>query len=172
MFLIITCWDAFYVFPGVEIHFVVSLPLDGFGQHKLRCTSRLWSSHIEMPRWHGRSLVNTCWEAFYVVYLEDTSSDAFCVIDGMGSVWSTILRCIFCPGSHRRCLVNTWWDGYCVLTGILGVCSTHVILMPSLVWDGFGQNLLRYILYPRWHGMSRIITCWDEFCVFAGVAWV
>ena len=100
------------------------------------------------------------------IYLEDTSSDAFCVIDGMRSVWSTILRCIFCPGSHRRRLVHTWWEGYCVHPGILGVCSTNVILMPSLVWDGFGQHLLRYTFFPRW---DLVNTCWVTFCVFAGM---
>jgi hypothetical protein len=51
-----------------EMHFVSSLAVEGFDQHMLRC--------ILCPRWHGKGLVNRC-------------CYTFCVVAGMGWVWST-----------------------------------------------------------------------------------
>jgi hypothetical protein len=74
--LVNKCWDAFWVLASlicvrstqVEIHFMSSLAWNGFRQHKLR--------YILCRRWHGRVLVNTSWVAF-------------CVLSGIGGVWST-----------------------------------------------------------------------------------
>ena len=43
----------------------------------------------------------------------------------------------------------------------------HVV--SFLAWDGFGQNLLRNILYPRWYGRGFANTCLDKFCGLAGM---
>ena len=59
-----TCWDIICVLAGmggvwstqIEIHFVSSLTCGGFGQHMFR--------YIMFPYWHGRGLVNTCWDTF------------------------------------------------------------------------------------------------------------
>ena len=62
-----TSWDTFCVVTCVgwvwwihaEIDVVSSLELDKFFQYMLLC--------ILCPRWLGRGLVNTCWDAFYVL---------------------------------------------------------------------------------------------------------
>ena len=107
-----TCWVAFSDLAGlggvwstqVEMHFVSVLAWDGFGQHQL--------SYILFPHWHGIGLVNTSW-------------DPFCVLVGMGVVWSKHVdmhflsslaweesgqhkaRYILGPRWHEWCLVNT-----------------------------------------------------------------
>ena len=140
--LVKTCWDAFCVLAGmggvsqhilwcflwsrlhgwawstqVKMNFESSLALDEFRRYRLSC--------IFCSCCFGRGLLNTCW-------------DAFCVLAGMGGVWSThdemhfksllaldelgqyMLRCILCPGWHGRRLLHTCFDASCVLAGIVG----------------------------------------------------
>ena len=127
-----TCWDTICVLPGMgwvcqsrlEMQFVYSLACGRFGQHKLR--------NILCPGWHWMTKVNTCdascvlagmlgglflqaWEE-----LVNTCWDASYVLAGIGRVWSTqadmnfvssmalvefgqyMLRCIVCFGFHER----------------------------------------------------------------------
>ena len=100
----------------VMINFVSLLAWYNFGNHMLR--------YILCPRWHGRGLVNTCW-------------DEYCAPSGMGLVYRThvemhlvsllawdvfcrhMLKYIFCP--RWRGLVNifwyTFWDFFLAFEG-------------------------------------------------------
>ena len=46
------------------------------------------------------------------------------------------------------------------LAGMGRVCSTQVEIyfVSSLLWAGFGQSKLRYILCSLWHGMGLVNT--------------
>ena len=142
-----TCWDSFYVLAGmgwvwsfcVGVNFMSSLSPDGIGQHMLIC--------ISCPRWHGRCLVKTSW-------------DAFCVLAGIWWVWSIhvemhcesslswggggqhMLRCILCARWIVMGFVNTCWHTIRVLAGIGLLRSSRVVMhfVYSLSWDGFGQH--------------------------------
>ena len=133
-----------------EMYFEFSLAWEGFGQRKL------W--YILCPRCHESGLVNTSW-------------DTFCVLAGIGWVWSSQvemhfaftflldgfgqhkLRYILCPRWHGMCLVNTCEEAFCVLAAMVGVCSRHVEIN----------------LCPRWHRMRFIKIYWDSFRVLAGM---
>ena len=43
----------------------------------------------------------------------------------------------------------------------------HFFSSPTL--EGIGQHKLRYILWPRWYGMSLINTCCDGLSARAGM---
>ena len=142
--LVNTSWDAFYCLAGVdwvwsthvEINFVSSLACDGFDQHKL--------SYFMCPRWHGMCLVNTSW-------------DTFCVLAGIGGVWSTHVAMEILSVLAWECLVSTCWDIFCVI----------------LEYEGLVQHILRCILCPRLNGMGLVITCWGTLCVLAGMGvWI
>ena len=83
---------------------------------------------------HGMCLVNT-------------SGDTYCVLTGIGGVWSTQVEVHF--------VSSLAFKTFCVLAGIVGVCSTHVELhfVSLLAWEVFGQHKSRYILCPSWHWM-------------------
>ena len=69
-----------------------------------------------------------------------------------------------------------------------GVLSTQVNIhfLLSLIWEEYGQRMLRYILCPRWHLINLVNSCrdcilclrwdgrifvntfWESFSVFAG----
>jgi len=38
--------------------------------------------------------------------------------------------------------------------------------------DGYNKHILRYILFPRWHGRGLVITSCDIFCVLTGIGGV
>ena len=111
----------------------------------------------------------------------------FCVLAGMGMVWSVhvemnflsslayvmfvqhLLWYILRPRWQRMSLDDTCWEAICVMAVIRGVWL-RCILCPR--WHGmFCQHMLRFVLRPRWHGMGLVISCWGEFCVFAGAGW-
>ena len=114
------------------------------------------------------------------------------MLAGMGWVWSTQvdmhflcsmawvgfsehkLICILCASWDGMDLVNTYRDAFRVLAVMGRVCSTlidmHIVC--SLAWDGFGQQILRCIVCPRWHGMCLVNTCSDNVCELAGIEWV
>ena len=132
------------------MHFVSSFTRERFRQVKLR--------YILCPRFHGMGLVNTSW-------------DAFCVLAGIGGVWSTHiemhfvsslswegygqhkLRCILCPLWHRMRLVDTFWDIFYFLAGLGGVWATQVEIHFV-----FSMTLI-----------SLVNTSWDIFSVLAGI---
>ena len=114
--------------------------------------------------------------------------DAFCVLSGMGLLWSThaeihfvsslasdafvqyMLRCILCSRWNEIGLVYTYWDKFCVLPAMGGVCSTQVGMhfVSSLTCEGFDQLKFRRILCHCWQEIGLVNTCWDTFCFFAG----
>ena len=160
--LVNTSWDTFCVLTGmrcvcpthVEVNFVSSLALDGFGQHMLIC--------ISCPRWHGRGLVNTSW-------------DAFCFLSFMGGRFGQhMFRYILCARWHGMGVVNTSWDAFYVLAGIGwdSLIQVYKHYMSWLAWEVFGQHKLRYIVCARWHVMGLVNTCWHTFRVLAGVGLV
>ena len=124
-------WDTFCMLTGVglvrwiyaDIDFNSSLELDKYFQH-------MWC--ILCPRWLGRCLVNTCWDAFLsstrvkinfiftLAYegLFNQCWNAFYVFPGIGWVWSTLDEIHF--------VLNTSYDTFYFHTGIWGVCSTRV----------------------------------------------
>ena len=71
-------------------------------------------------------------------------------------------------------LIIACWDAFCFLAGMGCVWSTQVDMhfVCSLACDGFGQHMLSCILSSRWHGRGFVNTCWDTFCVLAGIGWV
>jgi hypothetical protein len=116
-------------------------------------------TQVEMqfgPRWHGKGMVNTCLDAFFVI--------AVMLGDG-----KHMLRCMLSPRWHSRGLVNTSWDTFCALDAMGGVWSTHVEMhfVSSHACDGFGQHMLRCILCPSWQRsyfsqyMLRYILCYS-----------
>ena len=132
----------------VEMHFLSSLSWEEIGQHMLRyiLSSRWFGQHmlrcILCSRWHRRDLVNAC-------------SDTFCVLPGMGWVWSTHVRCIYTlnmfgqlifwcivwPHIHGMDLVNTSLDALYVLVCMWLVLLTHVEMhfVLSQAWHAFVQ---------------------------------
>ena len=54
------------------------------------------------------------------------------------------------------------------------VCSTHVEIhfVSLLEREGFGQHMLRCIIFPRSLGGRFLITSSDTFCVLGGMGWV
>ena len=106
----------------------------------------------------------------------------------VGRVWSIQVKLCFCPRSHGmglvsaswytfclsgRGLVNKSWDPFCVLAGMGRVCSTQLEIhfVSSLLWAGFGQSKLRYMLCPRFYGQIVVNPSWDIFCVLTGMGW-
>ena len=84
------------------------------------------------------------------------------------------MRCILSPIWHERCLVYTSWNRFCVLAGMGWVLATEAEMhfVISLVWDGFGQQKLRYILCPRWHKRCFVNTVLDTFYFLTGIGGV
>jgi hypothetical protein len=100
--------------------------------------------------------------------LVNRSRNAFFLLAGIGGVSSAqvqiyfvyslawkgfgkhILRYILCPRWNGRHLVKTCRDALCVLTGMEWIWSTHVDIdfVPSLAWEVFGHQKLKYILCP------------------------
>jgi hypothetical protein len=140
-----------------KVHFVSLLACGVFGHHKWR--------YSLCPRWHVLGLVNTSW-------------DAFSVLVGIGRFFSDIRKVLSTQVEVHFVstlawdmgLDKTFWDILSVFAGIGGVWLTLVKIhfVSSLVCNGFGQHMLRYILCSRWHGMWLANTCWDMFRVIAG----
>ena len=132
-------------------------------------------------RSHGRCVVNTCWYAF-------------CVLAGMGLVWSKHVemhlvswlawddfdQCMLSSYLWSRwlCLsfVETSWDTFCVLAGICWVKKTHVEM--NFVLAGMGWVWITHVeirsmscieIYIRWHWMGLFSTGWDKFFVLFGM---
>ena len=84
------------------------------------------------------------------------------------------LRYILCPRWQWMGIVNTCRDTFCVLAGKVWVWLSrfemHFVI--SLVWDGFGQQKLRYILCPRWHKRCLVNTVLDTFYFLVGMGGV
>ena len=150
--LFITCWETLWVLIGmgwVEINFVSSIGLEGFGQHMLR--------YILFHCWHGRCSDNTY-------------SGSFCVLAGIGEVCS---KYILSPQRHGMGLVNTFWDTFffprwygrgMVNTGCWhGRCVNKCWGASSdyAVNRCFGQHLFRKILCTRWYEIVVFSTRWD-----------
>jgi hypothetical protein len=102
------------------------------------------------PYWHGRGLLNTCW-------------DTFCVLACMGGVWSTHME--------THVVSSLAWDGF-------GITKVEIFFVSSLAWDGFRQLTLRcilchlkfrYIFCPPWPGRGLFNICWYAFSVVAGL---
>jgi hypothetical protein len=206
-----TCWDPNFISFGmgwvwstivlasigwvslsrVEMHFVYPLAWNGFSQHKLRYILALagiacvWSTPVEMkfvsPLAIGVILVNTKCPHWHVMRLVNTSWGTFCVLAGMGVVWSNMLRCILFSRWLGTDLVNIFWDTFCDPAGSRCVRSTQVEIhfLSSLAWEWFGQHRFRWILNSRWrwhvdkHFVSSLVwDCWDVFCVFTVKGWV
>jgi hypothetical protein len=82
------------------------------------------------------------------------------------------------------CLVDTRCNVPCGLAGMVAVIQTQLEIhfvfslswsitfliqfVSSLAWDEFGQRMLRYISFPRWHRRGLFNTGWVAFCVLAG----
>ena len=152
------CWDAFCVLTDLVWVFLTHVRLHFVSSLAWDGFGQHKMKYILCPHWNGRGLVNT-------------SCDTFCVLAGMG--WG---------------LVNTCSDAFYVLAVLSWVLSTQVDMhfVCSLSWNGFGQNMLKCILCPSWHGMGfgqhvlRIMFClgwngrdlvntwWDAFYVLTG----
>ena len=115
---------------------------EGYGQHKMNyilCTDR-----------HEMGLVNTCW-------------GTFCVFAGIEWVWWTqveirIVSSLALEGFGQHMFTLH------VEISQRTVFSTHVELhyASSLAIDGFCQDLLRFILCPRWHMRGLLFACWTQ----------
>ena len=181
-----------------EIHFESFLSLDEFSWQMLRsilCTGWhrwVWSTHvwcIFCSLWDRRGLLNTCLDAYFVHLARDVWSTLlkyFKCTRWNGMSLFIMLRCILCPCWHGRgwstlvevkfvssleSLYNTCWDAFWDLDSMGWVGSTLVeinfVFLPS--WNGFGQHKLRYIWSSSWNWMRLIGTCWEAFCVQAGI---
>ena len=143
------------------------------------------------PRWHGMSLVNKCRDAFFCPgwharCLVNTFSDTLCVLAGMVCVCSThaeiyfvsllawyefgqrMLRWILCSRWHGLGLVNSFYDTFCVLVGMVCVLSMQVEIhfVSLLSWEGFSLSMLIWIFRPCGIGgvwSTHVIA----FCVIA-----
>ena len=170
-----TCWNAFSVLVRKRwvclthvLHFASWLALEGFCQEMLRCNLCVW--------WHGIILVITCWYAF-------------CILAGLGWVWSALCELhLACP-LVRNLFGQHSLGFFCVLACIECVSSSGVEMhfVYYLALERFSQHKLRYILWfietqfhislvnrswyacVRWHWVDFVNTCWFEFCVLAGV---
>ena len=135
----------------LRLHFISSLIWEGFGQHIL--------SIIFSPRRHERGLVNTCW-------------NIFCVLAGMGWIWTKLVEMLFCLACDR--FVQHMLRFFCVLAVMGRICSIYAVMhLVSLVsWDGFCQHMLSCIFCHCCHGRGFVNTCWDTVYVLAGMGWV
>ena len=119
-----------------ELHFVSSLSWEGFSQLMVKCNLCVLSCMggvlrwIKCRCWLGRGLVNTCWDAYWVLV-------------GV----QHMLRFILFPHWHGR--------------------SDKPYFVSSLIFEGFCQQKLRYILCPLCHEWGLVNTCWDAFYVLA-----
>ena len=120
----------------------------------------VWSKHFEI-----HLILPLAWNEFHQHNLR-----CFFVLSGMGRVWSTHVEMHFASsliweGFCKTCLdefsalarIGGVWstsrDSFCVLASLFGVWSTQFenTLCPRRHVKG-----LRYILFPRWHGMSFV----------------
>ena len=150
--LVSTCCDTFCVLAGmvgvcsthVDVHFDTMLALEGFGQHKLR--------YFFFPRWYGISIgqhelsfilysvgMRRVWSIrVEIQFVSSQEWEGCCVLTSMGWIWSFQVKIHFCSRWHGISLVNTSWDTFCVLAGIVG----------------FGQHQLTSVLCPRYLRMG------------------
>ena len=151
MGLVNTYWDAFCVLGNM---------------------GWFWSMQVEIflgPCWHGEGNLSTqLW-------------DAFCVHVSKGWMYSTLsevhfasslslvsygfrqhmVKFILCPRYFGMGFVNTNWDTFCVLPGIVWVWSTLVEMhfVCSMAKDGFILQRSKQIFCPRWHERCLVNTC-------------
>ena len=131
--------------------------------------------YILCPREHGKGLVKSCRDTFYV-------------LSGMGWVWSVHVEIRL-----LRDLVNTYWDTFYVFDGmeLVWTLQVEIHFVSSLAWDRFSQHMLRWCLYPcwhlmefgqhmlwhimctRWNGRNLVNKCWNALWVVAsmGMFW-
>ena len=85
-----------------------------------------------------------------------------------------MFRFILCSHWNARDLVNSYSNAFCVFAAWEGFWLTEaeMYFVISLVWDGFGQQKLRYILCPRWHKRCLVNTVLDKFYFLAGIGGV
>ena len=136
----------------------------------------------------------------------------FCVLTCMGGVCSThaemnFLSSLACDGFFNKCLGTffiCWpgrgWHVEIIFLSSLGrkVFGQQKHFVFYLALDGFGQNMLRSIYCPCWHGgvwsthiemnfvsplawegfgqhmlatLGLVNVCWRKFCVFFGMGW-
>ena len=90
----------------------------------------------------------------------------------MGWVCSHKFRYIHGPrfkAGVRSKEVEVHFVNLLALEGFVKAC--WYTFCASIAW--FGNHKLRYILWPRWHGMGLFNTSWDTICSLAdmGVFW-
>jgi hypothetical protein len=118
----------------VDMHYLFSLALEGYVQHMFGC--------IFCLLWHGKCLVNTNWDKYFVLAGSEWVWSTHFEINSISS-WPCeefgqhMLRCIY------------------LLAGMGLVWTTQVeTFLSSLAWKRFGQHKLSYILCSRWHGIG------------------
>ena len=112
MGLVNECWDTFYVLDGmgrvwstnVEIHFLSSLALLGFGQHNFRY-----------------NLSFLAWEEFVQHKFRYIYGPRF-----KGGVWSKEVEVHFVNMLALEGFFNACWDAFYVIAFMGSVSSTHV----------------------------------------------